>query len=104
MILLLRRSKTPMPRIEDLAVDGPYGGQEGSSYDARHNEQRIQRIDAWSADYQGYIVFGALQFVFNDGTSSDRIGGRNPNIECFSESFDFKDNETIESIIIYRKN
>ncbi|KAL3446123.1 hypothetical protein BJX65DRAFT_296567 [Aspergillus insuetus] len=91
-----------MPRIRSLAQDGPYGGQGGSAYNALHNEQKIQHIDAWSANYDGYNVLGALQFVFEDGTSTGRIAGKDPAIGYIpDESFDFEDGETIESMNMY---
>ncbi|KAJ0420282.1 hypothetical protein BJY00DRAFT_323976 [Aspergillus carlsbadensis] len=91
-----------MPRIQALARDGPYGGQGGSAYNATHNEQKIRHIDAWGATYDGYPVLGALQFVFEDGTPTGRIGGRDPGIGYTPEPpFDFQDGETIESMNVY---
>jgi hypothetical protein len=91
-----------MPRIKGLARDGPYGGQGGSAYNALHNEQKVKHVEAWSADYKGYNVLGALELSFEDGTSTGRIGGRDPNIDYDPvEPFDFQDGETITRMHVY---
>ncbi|PYH77004.1 hypothetical protein BO82DRAFT_345929 [Aspergillus uvarum CBS 121591] len=90
-----------MSGIEDLVQDGPYGGLGGSAYNATHEEQKIRRLDAWSADYSGYNVLGAIQFTFQDGSSSGRVGGRDPNIGYNPKSFVFDDEETIDKFTVY---
>ncbi|OJJ96421.1 hypothetical protein ASPACDRAFT_125023 [Aspergillus aculeatus ATCC 16872] len=93
-----------MANVADLARDGPYGGQGGSAYDGTHNEQRVRHIDAWSTQYQNYDVLGAIQFGFEDGTSSGRIGGRDPNLPYYPKSFDFADDENIDRMTVFAGN
>ncbi|KAL3455763.1 hypothetical protein BJX64DRAFT_297298 [Aspergillus heterothallicus] len=91
-----------MAHINELTKDGPYGGPGGSAYDARSNESRVHRVRTWSADYAGYNVLGGIQFDFDDGSSSGRIGGRDPNINYYEDKpFIFDDGEKIEDMTVF---
>ncbi|GKZ36919.1 hypothetical protein AbraIFM66950_008184 [Aspergillus brasiliensis] len=83
-----------------LHPDGPYGGMGGSAYDARNEEQKLRHLDAWATDYNGYRVLGAIRFEFDQG-SSGRIGGKDPNLNYYPESYDFDPDETIKEMWVY---
>ncbi|GKZ76321.1 hypothetical protein AnigIFM56816_005301 [Aspergillus niger] len=84
-----------------LHQDGPFGGFGGSAYDARNNEQKVKHVNAWKAHYQGYDVLGAIEFQFQNGDWSGRIGGKDPNIDYIPESYEFADDETINHMWVY---
>ncbi|GLA19512.1 hypothetical protein AnigIFM62618_007624 [Aspergillus niger] len=84
-----------------LHQDGPFGGFGGSAYDARNNEQKVKHVNAWKAFYKGYDVLGAIEFQFQNGDWSGRIGGKDPNIDYIPESYEFADDETINHMWVY---
>ncbi|PYH69547.1 uncharacterized protein BO88DRAFT_404559 [Aspergillus vadensis CBS 113365] len=87
-----------------LHADGPFGGLGGSAYDARDNEEKVKRVDVWTANYgdRNYEVIGGINFEFQDGYSTGRIGGRDPAIPLYGPySYNFADDETIKEMHVY---
>lgn len=85
-----------------LRQDGPYGGMGGSAYDARKGEQKVRHLDAWTTNYNGYEVIGALEFEFENGEKSGRIGGKDNNMNYYGpKPYDFASDETIKDMWIY---
>ncbi|GLA78853.1 hypothetical protein AtubIFM55763_000745 [Aspergillus tubingensis] len=84
-----------------LHQDGPYGGFGGSAYNATDGEQKIKHVDAWETNYNGYEVLGAIDFQFQNGDWSGRIGGRDPGLNYYKKSYDFADDETIKHMDVY---
>ncbi|RAL06944.1 uncharacterized protein BO97DRAFT_447207 [Aspergillus homomorphus CBS 101889] len=89
-----------MPDTEDLVQDGPYGGPGGKAYDARG--KRVVNLQTWRANYNNYDVLGAIEFGFEDGTSSGRIGGGDPSVNYYPDQpFSFQSGEVIKSMTFY---
>ncbi|BCR93140.1 uncharacterized protein AKAW2_10186A [Aspergillus luchuensis] len=87
-----------------LHADGPFGGQGGSSYDARDGEEKVKHVDVWTAKYgdANYDVIGAIDFRFQNGYSTGRIGGRDPAVPLSGPyPFDFMDDEGIDDMYVF---
>lgn len=86
-----------------LHQDGPFGGPGGSYYDARSGEEKVKRVELWTAKYPNnqYDVIGAFNLEFENGYATGRIGGRDNSVALNGPyPYDFADDETITEMVV----